>query len=138
MKKNSIYIALIGVITVFIVGILFFIINADTTTSPLTLISPNGGEIYCRGEDIPIEWRLGEAAGIDIVSIVLQTSPSSFASIDDYPAVKERVLWDGSIRASSGVVQAKDIYKIQIIGRSNNGGLEKDISDSIFSIKDCS
>ena len=132
--------------------------NDSRTPLPyLQLVSPNGGESLCRGENFIIKW---ESGGLKTVSVFLKDAKDTYPPKTDNPfaprptklgtfpsSFNERGTQDGDGEFSWKVgyypsgpfetqVEIGATYEILITGSDEDRSLE-DVSDKVFSINFC-
>lgn len=122
-----------------ILSTLKFISPQSSVQSSITVLSPNGGEIWKQGETHQISWKSSGLQSSDKIYIDLITpsggiSGGSFANILDKIAiaVPDTGSFSWTIPVGISVDKTNNNYKIMI---QNIGGEVIDKSDSIFTIK---
>ena len=122
-----------------ILSTLKFISPQSSVHPSITVLSPNGGEIWKQGETHQISWKSSGLQSSDKIYIDLITpsggiSGGSFANILDKIAiaVPDTGSFSWTIPVGISVDKTNNNYKIMI---QNIGGEVIDKSDSIFTIK---
>lgn len=116
---------------------------ADLSRAPefyVKVVSPNGGEKYCLGENTFIRW---ESKGVKIVRIWL-IKGSGKIGLGEYPAASGNtgkaetgeIQWKAGMLISGQSNGISDIYQIEV--ESPEPGIQSsDKSDNVFSVVDC-
>ncbi len=150
MKK---YIGFIIVLFVFVLGALNAeaVVNpnlpcASTATPSITILSPNGGEVYNVGDEMKITWKtcnLGSSSEIINIGFDLVVVDNEGAAANTFLISQNGLLNDGSesVVIPSNVPTASN-YKIRMYSYDpennvNGGGpyYKVDKSDNVFTIK---
>ena len=127
-KKVWLTILFIVGVVVIISGIYWFFILGKTPS--IRVVSPNGGEGYCLGDDTTIKW---ESRGVEVVRVWIVQGANK-KDIGQHPAHSGEVKWLAG--SSSPGEPLSEIYQIQI--ESPVAGKQtSDTSDSVFSVSNC-
>lgn len=102
----------------------------STTTSYITVISPNGGEIWEIGKTYQIKWESQGLDKVDIRVVNPNTSPVGVKIITGIQSSLGSYFWT----ISSSIFSSRDDYEVSISGQLTNGTVISDQSDSRFSI----
>jgi len=107
-------------------------IPTPTSNAAVTILTPNGGEIFCRGDLIPIRWQT--ASDIELVHIGVKHQFVT-TNLGDFSADRNVYMWDGTdIRGR--MFDPSETLKIHIY--TNDRGVSiNDDSNGFFSFVDC-
>lgn len=105
----------------------------------IEVLTPNGGESLCLGEQIAIEW---ESNGVTAVTLSIVRYGMDRKTISSYPATfnssevgKGKVYWEVG-KVEDGILDANYDYELGIY--SDEGDISTyDNSDTLFVIEDC-
>jgi len=122
-----------------------FILKEESTHNFIKVLSPNGGEDLCIGEDTFIEW---ESRGIEPTAIVsLNTFNQGNPTIEIYPITDNetgeegvgRVPWKAGNYSYGNYFysEGSKMFKITITGTDKDGNSYTDSSDDYFSLTNC-
>jgi len=119
--------------------------EAEEEKNYIRVLSPNGGESFCLGDEAVIHWESSE--NIQTVSIKIYQQVKGTQSIDIVPAHQNETgelgngvyVWKVG-ETEKGVLSPDNIYKIQISSYDVAGGeppFVYDLSDGLFIIEQC-
>lgn len=98
--------------------------------SPLTVLSPNGGEIWTQGNTYPIVWSQQNLAGPAMIHLVGSNSASNTILIaSGIPVESGNFTWT----VPPNIPVSND-YRVRVSLSSNNGTMIFDLSDAPFAI----